>query len=132
MKIQAALAEEMLAHCRAELPNEGCGLLAGDEQGIRKVYCLANADASPVGYTIDPTGHFAAIQDAERNGWDLVGAFHSHVNGPAYPSPTDVSGAAEPDWVWLVAGPMEGSPELRAYRIRNGVISEEGLEIAEG
>ena len=132
MRIPGILAEEMLAHCRSELPNEGCGLLAGDEQGIHKVYCLANADASPVGYTIDPTGHFEALQDAERNGWDLVGAFHSHVSGSAYPSPTDVRGAAEPDWVWLVAGPMVGSPELRGYRIRDGRITEEELEIAEG
>ena len=132
MKIPAALADELLAHCRAELPNEACGLLAGDEWGVRKVYCLPNADASPVAYTVDPTGHFDALKNAERNGWDLIGAFHSHVSAPAHPSPTDVGGAAEPDWVWLVAGPMTGSTELRAFRIRNGLISEEGLEISEG
>jgi proteasome lid subunit RPN8/RPN11 len=132
MRIPAALAEEMLAHCRAELPNEGCGLLAGDESGVRKVYCLGNADASPVGYTIDPTGHFHALTDAERNGWDLIGAFHSHVNAPAHPSPTDVRHAAEPDWVWLVAGPMTGSTELRAFQIRDGRVTEEELEIVEG
>ena len=126
------MAEEILAHCRAGLPNEACGLLAGDDSEVRRVYRLANADASPFSYTIDPDGHFASLTDAERNGWDLIGAFHSHVSAPAHPSPTDVGGAAEPDWVWLVAGPMIGSTELRAFRIRDGVISEEELEIAAG
>ena len=132
MRIPAALAEEVLAHCRAELPNEACGLLAGDERGVRKVYCLENADRSPVAYTIDPRGHFDALTDAEGNGWDLVGAFHSHVSGPAHPSPTDVRSAAEPDWVWLVAGPMTGPTELRAFWIRNSRITEEELEITGG
>ena len=132
MRIPAALADEVLAHCYAGLPNEACGLLAGDEWGVRKVYCLPNADGSPVAYTIDPIGHFDALTDAERNGWNLIGAFHSHVNAPAHPSPTDVRGAAEPDWVWLVAGPMTGSTELRAFWIRDGRIAEEGLEITGG
>lgn len=132
MKLSAAMAEEILAHCRTELPNEACGLLAGDDSGVRRVYCLPNADASPVSYTIDPGGHFTALSDAERNGWDLIGAFHSHVSTPAHPSPTDVRGAAEPDWVWLVAGPMTGTTELRAFRIRDGLITEQELEITAG
>ncbi len=131
MKIPAAMAEEILSYCRSQLPNEACGLLAGDDSGIQKLYCIVNADASPVTFTIDPAGHFQALTDAERNGWDLVGAFHSHVSAPAHPSPTDVRGAAEPGWVWLVAGPMMGATEIRAFRIRDGQITEEELEVAE-
>jgi proteasome lid subunit RPN8/RPN11 len=132
MILPADMADEILDHCRAGLPNEACGLLAGDESGIRRLYRISNADASPVSYTIDPTGHFAALQDAELNRWQLIGAFHSHVDGPAYPSPTDVAGAAEPDWVWLVVGPISGAPEIRAYRIEAGEIIEEELEIVRG
>lgn len=132
MILPAGMADEILEHSRAELPNEACGLLAGEGAGIRRLYCVSNADASPVSYTIDPAGHFAALQDAEKNGWELIGAFHSHVDGPAYPSPTDVAGAAEPDWAWLVVGPITGAPEIRAYRIVAGEIVEQELEIAGG
>ena len=131
MILPADMAEQMLTHSRASLPNEACGLLAGDETGFRRLYCIPNVDASPVSYTIEPSGHFNALRDAEQNGWELVGAFHSHVNAPPYPSPTDVAGAAEPDWVWLVAGPVSGSPEIRAFRILDGEITEEDLEIGE-
>ncbi len=132
MMLTAEMAEQMLAHSVAGLPNEACGLLAGDDTGVRRLYRLSNADASPVSYTIDPRGHFEALTDAEANGWELIGAFHSHVNAPAYPSPTDIAGAAEPEWVWVVVGPVLGSPEIRAFRIQSGEISEEELVIAGG
>ena len=132
MILPAAMADAILEHSRSELPNEACGLLAGDDSGIRRLYCVSNADASPVSYTVDPAGHFAALSDAEENGWGLIGAFHSHVDGPAYPSPTDVAGAAEPDWTWLVVGPITGAPEIRAYRIVAGEIIEQELEISRG
>lgn len=129
MRIPAELVERILDHCRAEMPNEGCGLLAGDGGRISDVYCIPNVDASPASYTIQPEGHFRALMDAEARGLELVGAFHSHVDGPAYPSATDVARAAEPDWVWLVAGPMTGRAEVRAFRIRDGGIAEDELLI---
>ena len=132
MNLTAGLAEKILSHARSCLPNEACGLLAGDQSGIHAVYCIDNIDRSPVAYTIDPVGHFQALKDAERNGWELVGAFHSHVDGAAYPSPTDVAKAAEPDWVWLVAGPITGAPELRAFWIRDGNVIGEELTVGPG
>jgi proteasome lid subunit RPN8/RPN11 len=129
MILPADMADRILAHSRAGLPNEACGLLAGDQDGVRALFCLENADASPVSYTIEPGGHFRALMEAESNGWELIGAFHSHVNAPAYPSPTDVAGAAEPDWIWLVAGPITGETEIRAYRIQDGRVAEEELTI---
>lgn len=131
MRIAAELVEEILDHCRAELPNEGCGLLGGRTGEVSTVYRIPNVDASPVTYTIQPEGHFRALQDAENRGLALIGAFHSHVDGPARPSATDVARAAEPDWVWLVAGPMSGHPALRAFRIEGGVVVEEELDIVD-
>ena len=129
MILPADLADLIVSHSRRELPNEACGLIAGDAAGMRRVYPIANIDASPTSYTIEPEGHFRALVDAERRGWDLVGAFHSHVDGPAYPSARDVAQAAEPDWVWLVVGPMSGAPDIRAFRIRDQEVTEEELVI---
>ncbi len=131
MKLPADLAQQILVHCRSGLPNEACGLLAGTGELVRGVYPIANADVSPTSYTIEPAGHFAALTDAEARGWELLGAFHSHVDGPAYPSRRDVGDAAEPDWVWLVIGPMDGDAEIRAYRICDGEVAEEELVIDE-
>ena len=90
MHVPAQMIEAIIAHARFEYPNEACGLLAADETGaLRMCYSLTNADLSPVSYTVDPIEHFRSMQHAERNGWDMVGAFHSHPGGVAFPSATE-------------------------------------------
>ena len=82
---------------------------------MKFVYPLTNAEASPVVFTIAPADHFGAWKHAEANGWEIIGAFHSHPQGPEELSTTDVALAAEPDWVYLVV--TRGS--LRAF-VLNG------------
>jgi proteasome lid subunit RPN8/RPN11 len=121
----------MVAHARFELPNEACGLLAADERGeLRMCYSLTNADRSPASFTVEPTEHFRAMQHAERNGWELAGVFHSHTRSAAIPSATDRRQALEPDWLYMVVGPSESDqPEVRAYWIADGRVTEEPLEV---
>jgi proteasome lid subunit RPN8/RPN11 len=90
------------------------------------VYCLTNIQHSSVSYTIDPEEHFRAMRHAEAKGWHLAGAFHSHPGGEPYPSATDRALAAEPDWVYLIAG---GRKMVRAYRLGGGSVVEVPLEI---
>ncbi|MDP3984398.1 MAG: M67 family metallopeptidase [Acidimicrobiia bacterium] len=115
-------------------PEECCGLLAGATAAVVDfVYPLTNAEASPVAYTIDPYEHYRAFKHAEASGWDLIGAFHSHPQGPDHPSPTDLRLAAEPDWTYLIVS----GKSLRGYRIRSATYTEvrlvdEGQDTATG
>jgi [CysO sulfur-carrier protein]-S-L-cysteine hydrolase len=79
-------------------------------------------------FTIEPIEHFRALKHADRNDWDLMGVFHSHPHTRAYPSPTDVRLAVEPDWLYVLVG-MErfDQPVIRGFRIREGVVTEEEL-----
>lgn len=131
MRIPAPICQAMVAHARFEFPNEACGLLAADESGeLRMCYSLTNADRSPVSFTVDPTEHFRAMQHAERNGWELAGVFHSHTHTDAVPSATDRRQALEPDWLYVVVGPSTSDqPEVRAYRIVDGLVTEEPLGV---
>lgn len=87
-------------------------MLALDGDVVVKVYPTGNDDASPVSYTIPPKEHFAALTDAEGNGWRLGGVFHSHPTGPARMSQTDLAKVSEPDWVYIVVGLSGEEPEL--------------------
>jgi len=133
MFLPTQIRDAVLAHAAFCAPEEACGLLAGDADGrLRMVYCLTNARHSPVAYTIEPEEHFRALRHAEANGWELVGAFHSHPYSEAFPSATDRRLAAEPDWIYLIAslvGP--DSSRLRGYFLRNGTVEEEPLEMGE-
>lgn len=130
VRVPAEIRDAMVAHARWCFPEEACGLLAGDPDGrIRMAYALTNRDASPVGFTIEPEEHFRAWKHAERNGWDLVGAFHSHPRSAAYPSAVDVDRVGDPDWLYVVVGlDVPEKPAVRGFRIRDGVVAEERLE----
>lgn len=102
------LRQTIIDHCLAELPNEGCGLLAMDGDRVVHVYPTSNEEASPVSYTVPPQEHFDALADAESHGWRIGGVFHSHPNGPARMSDIDRERALEPDWLHLVVGLRSG------------------------
>ena len=68
MKISQALIEEMVAHARADLPNECCGMLGGDDSRATTLYRAANAEASPLRYSIDAAEQFRLMREIEEAG----------------------------------------------------------------
>jgi len=119
------------AHARWAFPQEACGLIASDADGdLRMAYCLTNIEHDPSRYTLDPAEHFAAQSHAERNGWVISGAFHSHPHSAAIPSAHDVAGALDPNWTYLIAGPVSEHVPIRAFRIRSGIVAEIEVEEA--
>ena len=118
--------EAMRAHAEFCSPLECCGLLAGSTPDrVSFVYPLTNADLSPVAYTIEPYEHYRAWKHAEHNGWTLIGAFHSHPQGPAHPSPTDLRLAVEPDWVYVIVS----GARMRGFLLNDHSATEVGLVI---
>jgi proteasome lid subunit RPN8/RPN11 len=134
VELPAEIRRVMVAHTLFCFPEEGCGLLAADEEGrLRMAYCLSNADRSPATYRLEPEEHFGALRHAEALGWHLAGVFHSHPAGPACPSPADVAQALEPDWLYVVVGLAgRAAPEVRGFWIRDGQMVEEPLVEATG
>jgi proteasome lid subunit RPN8/RPN11 len=118
----------MVAHARFAAPEEACGLLAADPSGQwRMVYCLTNRESSPYRFTVDPNEHYRAMRHAERNGWEIAGVFHSHPKSAATPSATDVAGALDPDWLYVIVSLQRPDvPEVRSFRIRDGVVEAVG------
>lgn len=136
LRLTSAQFTEIVAHCYAWFPEEGCGLLAGpvsadgDPTGtITRVYPCRNADESARTFTVDSRDHIRALRDAESRGEELVGVFHSHTHTEPYPSETDVRQAVEPQWIYVIVSLKRGEPELRAFRITDGAIREVPVEI---
>jgi [CysO sulfur-carrier protein]-S-L-cysteine hydrolase len=118
---------EMIGHAYDGLPDEACGLFAGDPATghVRVFYPCRNAAASSRVYTVDPRDHLAADRDAEKRGLELLGVMHSHTHTEAYPSPTDVNQAPDPGWHYVIVSLKREEPVLRSYRIVDGTITEE-------
>ncbi len=125
MAIQLSLKKsdygKILAHCKAGLPNESCGLLAGTIDGelktIEKVYLLTNIDQSNEHFSMDPKEQLAAVKDARANGYELIGNFHSHPESPSRPSEEDKRLAYDPNSEYLILSLAEEEPVFKAFGI---------------
>ena len=120
---------EMVAHAYDGLPLEACGLLAGPlgRDAVTAFYPCRHAEASSRTYTVHPQDPLRADRDAEDRGLAIVGVMHSHTHTEAYPSPTDVAQAPDPDWHYLIVSLRQPEPVVRSYRIVDGNIDEESV-----
>jgi len=142
--LPAAVRDAVVAHARAEHPNEACGIVAGiapaAEGGTATTWHPAsNRAASPLRYEIDPDDLLRVLLEIDDAGELIWGIVHSHVRSPARPSATDVGLAFYPDALYLLvslaadeADPVTGAESLRAWRILDGSVFEVALDIVAG
>jgi proteasome lid subunit RPN8/RPN11 len=126
--------EKIICYSRGELPNECCGLLAGTvENGckkIQKVYLLKNIDESPEHFSMDIREQFTALADIRKNGWKLIGNFHSHPNTPSRPSQEDIRLAFDPSLSYLILSIADRrNPVLNSFLIRNQAVEKEEITV---
>ncbi|CAN5512888.1 M67 family metallopeptidase [soil metagenome] len=137
---------QMLAHALDGLPLEACGLFAGLPDGdavvqagsvpdttdavVHHFYPCENEAQSSKVYTVGGRDFLRSDRDAENNGWQLLGVMHSHTHTDAYPSPTDVAQAPDPEWHYIIVSLRDDAPALRSYRIVDGQVNEEEVVIA--
>jgi [CysO sulfur-carrier protein]-S-L-cysteine hydrolase len=120
LKIQLDVLAGIAGHARDEAPLECCGLLAGKDDLIDEYICTRNIRASDVAYQIDPAEHFAALKRLRAHGRAILGAYHSHPQTPAVPSPTDLAEAHDDDFFYVIVSLGGGAPDIRAYRLQDG------------
>jgi proteasome lid subunit RPN8/RPN11 len=124
---------EMVAHAYDGYPLEACGLLAGDphDDTISVCYPCRNAAESSRIFRISDDDYVRVEGDADHRGLALLAIFHSHTHTEPYPSPTDVEVAdgLGPWFRWVIVSLKREEPEVRAYRINHGVVTEEPLTV---
>jgi proteasome lid subunit RPN8/RPN11 len=138
LKIARAHVDAMIAHARADHPDEACGVIVGPEgsdQPVRMIEML-NADRSPTFFRFDPQEQLRLYREMDDRDEEIVVVYHSHTSTEAYPSRTDISYAAEPQAHYVLvstaeSGSEEGPTQVRSYRIIDGVVTEEEIDITE-
>ena len=132
--IRADLVDAIVAHARADHPDEACGVLAGPAGSDRpeRFIPMTNAARSPTFYEFDSTEQFQVWKQMDDNDEEPVVLYHSHTATEAYPSRTDVSYASEPGAHYVLVSTRDPEQtEFRSYRIQNGNITEEPVTVVE-
>ena len=139
LRIRRDLVDAMVEHARRDHPDEACGILAGPEGEDRpeRAIAMLNAARSPTYYEFDPTEWNAVYNEMTAKDEEPVVIYHSHTATEAYPSRTDIARAGEyamllpsPHYV-LISTRDSDAHELRSYRIDEGEVTEEPVEVTE-
>jgi len=136
LQISQELVDKLLAHARADHPDEACGVIAGSAGSDipTRFIPMVNAARSPTFYEFDSADLLKLYRDLDANEEDPVVIYHSHTSTQAYPSRTDIAYAAEPSAHYVLVSTREtgnddGPYELRSFRILDGEVTEEEIVI---
>jgi proteasome lid subunit RPN8/RPN11 len=133
LTIAPELQAKIIAHARADHPDEACGVIAGPAGSDRpeRFIPMLNAERSPTFYRFDSMEQFRVWREMDERDEEPVVIYHSHTATEAYPSRTDVSYASEPDAHYVLVSTRDPDvAEFRSFRIVDGTVTEEEIRIA--
>ncbi len=125
---------KILGHAKKELPDEACGLIAGevngDDKTVKKVYLLTNIDHSNEHFSLDPKEQLAAIKDMRSLDLVPLGNWHSHPESPSRPSEEDKRLAYDSKASYMILSLMDiNNPVLNSFKIQGDIAEKEELLI---
>jgi proteasome lid subunit RPN8/RPN11 len=126
--------DAMIAHARRDHPDEACGVITGLDGRPARFLEMENAARSPTFYEFDSAALLALYREMDDRDELPYVIYHSHTATEAYPSRTDISFASEPDAHYVLVSTREDlgdTAEVRSYRIVDGEVTEEDIEVIE-
>ena len=127
---------KIVAHARADHPDEACGVIAGPGRaatGPERFIPMINAERSPTFYRFDSMEQLRVWREMDDRDEEPVVIYHSHTATEAYPSRTDISYASEPGAHYVLVSTRDpDEAEFRSFRIVDGAVTEEEVRVAGG
>jgi len=129
VQLDRTLLEQIVAQARDEAPNECCGIIAAHGGKAVAVHPATNSAASPLRYEMDGMEQYRIQTAIEDAGHELGAIYHSHTRTAPYPSQTDINLAFYPEALYVIVGVAGEEPDVRAFRIVDGEVSQTELEV---
>lgn len=131
IKIRGGTLAQISSHARSRAAEECCGLLAGRDGQITRVFSATNAASDPAtSYEIAPKELFQLMREIRAAELELLGIYHSHPAGVNEPSARDIEQAYYPAAAYFILSPREGGEQnVRAFTIRDGRAEELRIQV---
>ncbi len=132
LTIDRAGYDAIVAHARADHPDECVGVVAGPAGSDRpeRLIQMTNAERSATFYRLDSKEQLQVWRAMDDRDEEPVVIYHSHTATEAYPSRTDVSYASEPHAHYVLVSTRDPHDvEFRSFRIVDGQVTEEEVHV---
>ncbi|MEK6715054.1 MAG: M67 family metallopeptidase [Candidatus Omnitrophota bacterium] len=125
LRLKEEFQKIIIKQCLEEFPNEACGILAGKDGRVEKVYLMTNIDKSPQSYIMDPKEQLKVQKEMRTLGLEMVGIYHSHTASEARPSARDIDEVFYPDAFYVIVSLKDKfNPQIHAFKINEGDVEE--------
>ncbi len=130
LNIPVEIFDQMLAQAWAEVPIEACGILAGTDGTVQRLYKMTNVDQSSTHCMMDPSEQFEVARDIRAKDLKMLAIYHSHPATPARLSTEDIRLALTPDVIYLIVSLQNAdNPAVKGFLIENGNVAEVPIKI---
>ncbi len=117
----------LLDHTCKEEPNEACAILYGnkieEENTVKEIWLTKNDTPSPIEFTLSAEQTWEMDQKRKELNLEIIGIFHSHPKGEAYPSNTDKKFMENNPYVWIIYSGI--NKNFRAFILESEILIEE-------
>lgn len=121
--LSSQIKEQLIRHALREAPNEACGILAGKDDRVEKVYEMTNTQKSPESFLMDPREQLKVMKDIRNSNLEMLGIYHSHPHSKAYPSRRDIDMAYYSSVVYIIISLADKmQPVICGYKIVDGEV----------
>jgi len=120
-------------HAESNLPLEAAALLFGrvseSSVTVNRIELVYNeASSSTTSFMVNPEEQYRLLVEAEEQGEELVGIFHSHP-APPFPSNRDQQNMKLNPVVWLIASKDSGNWVSKAFLMEDDQVKEVDLHL---
>lgn len=122
--IPKEILSEIISHCKDTYPYEACGILAGKDRVVKKIYKMTNIEKSSVSYMMESGEQFKVMKELREQGLEMTAIFHSHPYADAYPSRRDIKVAFYEDSFYVIVSFIHKEPLIKAFEIKDGIVRE--------
>ncbi len=130
LNIPVEIFDQMLAQARAEVPVETCGILAGTDGTVQRLYKMTNVDQSNTHCMMDPSEQFEVARDIRAKDLKMLAIYHSHPATPARLSDEDIRLALTPNVIYLIVSLQNAdNPAVKGFLIEDDNVTEVPVKV---
>lgn len=132
LEIPRDIYSRMVEQAKNEAPIEACGIFAGSNGRVEKLYPMRNSDQSSDHFMMEPEQQFAVVKDIRSASLEMLAIYHSHPTTPARPSTEDIRLALTPDVIYVIVSLQDAqTPVVKGFLIEEHNVTSVNVDIVE-